>query len=303
MTTPKLSIATPQGRMYAREPGGTPVHPSITNVIETLSADMEWWEALCAANAAIEHSPLLGDVHNMPRGRAKWARERAAKDWLMGAAGRDRDAASARGDLVHDYAEQWARREIGAATSEDVNTARNDAVAGGAGAYLPHFEAFWAHWKPRVVAPEATVWNDTVGYAGTTDLLCEFTIRGRSVTAVLDWKTKKALWKRNGEQRLDLKESTALQLAAAAFAEEMWVEGSGWAPMPFVPQIGVGVAIGPDGWAARQYDIHRPAVWDTFAALRTAWGFKHGPATMTGRLQGPEHLILPEPALQRQQSA
>ena len=70
MTAPRLSIATDRGRMYARTPGGEPMHPSITNILEVLSADMGWWEALCAARRAIEHAPALADGHAMPRGRA-----------------------------------------------------------------------------------------------------------------------------------------------------------------------------------------------------------------------------------------
>ena len=293
MTAPRLSIATDRGRMYARTPGGEPMHPSITNILEVLSADMEWWEALCAARLAIEHAPALADVHAMPRGRAKWDRERAAKDWLMGAAARDRDECAERGDFVHDYAEVFAKRTIGDATDADVDAARERAVAGGAGAYLPHFEAFWARWEPVVIVPEATVWNDTVGYAGTTDLLCQIAVAGRAVNVILDYKTKRALYTSRGVEKSDLKPLTAMQLAAAAFAEEMWVDGKGWGSLPFVPEIGLGVVIGPDGFAVRQYNIHAPIVWDAFKALRVGWDFK-GADLMTSRLTGPDALILPD---------
>ena len=144
-----------------------------------------------------------------------------------------------------------------------------------------------------MIVPEATVWNDTVGYAGTTDLLCQIEVAGRAVNVILDYKTKRALYTSRGVEKSDLKPLTAMQLAAAAFAEEMWVDGKGWGSLPFVPEIGLGVVIGPDGFAVRQYNIHAPIVWDAFKALRVGWDFK-GADLMTSRLTGPDALILPD---------
>lgn len=301
MTSPKLAGATPYGRMYARTRGGTLEVPSITTVLDVLNQSMEWWEARCAVDLAYEHAERLANVRTMPNGPEKWKRERAAKEWLRGAATRDRDDSAARGDFVHDYAEVWSLKSIGQATQAEVDAQRIACEEAGVADYLPHFHQFWEDFQPRVHTPEATVWNHTVGYAGTTDLLCEIEVEGTPVPVVADWKTKKALYKRNGQPKdQDLRDYTGMQLAAAAFAEEVWVPGEAedgsqdsWAPMTFQAEVGLAVAIAPDGYAVRQYAIHSPPMFLRFQALRDAWNFYHeGPRMMSPKLSGPQDIRL-----------
>lgn len=302
MTSPRLAGATPHGRMYARTRGGTLEVPSITTVLDVLNQHMEWWEARCAVDVAYEHAERIARVALMPNGPEKWKKERAAKEWLRDAATRDRDEASARGDFVHDYAEVWSLMSIGKATQAEVDAKRAECEEAGVADFLPHFHQFWDDFKPRVVTPEATVWNQTVGYAGTTDLLCEIDVNGTSARVVADWKTKKALYKRNGEPKdKDLRDYTGMQLAAAAFAEEVWVPGEAedgsqdsWAPMDFKAEVGIAVAIAPDGYAVRQYAIQHPPMFERFTALRAAWEFyREGPRMMSGKLSGPQDIRLP----------
>ena len=80
--------------------------------------------------------------------------------------------AAKRGTAVHEACENYALYGIEDCPSE----------------YYGYFEAFKSWWdkeKPIVLAPECQVYHKMLGYAGTTDLLCE--IRG-SVT-IVDYKT------------------------------------------------------------------------------------------------------------------
>lgn len=302
MTAPKLATTYEWGRMYARERGGEPTVPSITTVMDVLDENMSWWDALCAADCAIEHAERLVAAKQLS-GRAKWDRLRTAKDWLMEAAERDRNERGRVGDLMHDYAEQVAFAQLGQASNDDVAAAKERAVTGGGGDLLPAFEQFWRDWQPRVLQPEATVWNSTIGYAGTTDLICELDVAGTTVTAVIDYKSKRGLFKRNGQRKdQDLRDLTGLQLCAAARAEEIWVPGSDeqgsqdvWAPFPHQIQVGLAVGIAHDGYVVRQYAIHHPLTWQTFSALRSAWDWKRGGAAlMSGILEGPNSVRVPQ---------
>lgn len=302
MTSPKLAGATQYGRMYGRTRGGNLEVPSITTVLDVLNQHMEWWEARCAVDAAWDWAHRIVEIKQTGD---DWRTERKAKDWMRAAAERDRNGSAARGDFVHDYAETWALMTIGQATQEDLDYHRALCEDNGAGAYLAHFHQFWEDWQPTVIMPEATVWNSTVGYAGTTDLLFQVEAQGRTVNIVGDYKTKKSLFKRNGEPKdVDLRDYTGMQLAAAAFAEEMWVPGAAedgsqdaWKPMDFGAEVGVGIAIAPDGYVVRQYAIHYEPMFEAFKALRQAWNFyQHGPRMMSPKLAGPDQMLLPNRA-------
>ena len=52
------------------------------------------------------------------------------------------------------------------------------------------FVRWWKEAKPTVIAREVTVWNDSVGYAGTVDLVC---CVGEEVW-IVDFKTSQYLW-------------------------------------------------------------------------------------------------------------
>lgn len=301
MTSPKLAGQTDHGRMYARTRGGTLEVPSITTVLDVLNQHMEWWEARCAIDAAWAWAHRIVQIKTETPN--DWRTERKAKDWMRTAAERDRDEAATRGDYVHEYAETYGLLSIGKATQADVDEKRADCEKAGALDYLTHFHRFWDDWQPRVVATEATVWNSTVGYAGTGDIIFEVDIDGRPVTVIGDWKTKRGLFKRNGEPKAqDLRDYTGMQLAAVANGEEIWTPGAAedgsedrWDPMEIRGEVGVGIALAPDGYAVRQYAIHHRPMFDTFKALREAWGFYwEGPRMMSEKLAGPQQLRLSE---------
>lgn len=292
MTDPRLAHTFDWGRMYARTRGGEPEVPSITTVLAVESQDLEWWEALCAVNATLDNIDRVQRVVHLPEGPDKWSQKRQMTDWLKDAAERDRNGASARGDKVHNYAEAFALREISKATDADVEEQRTICAEAGLLPFLDHVHRFWDEFHPKPLMPEATVWNKEVGYAGTTDLVCEIETSWGPAITIMDWKTKKALFLRNGKPKdYDLSAHTGMQLAAAAHAEEVWIEGATpeedkWVPWEYEVELGAAVAFAPDGYVVRQYDIHSPLVWDTFKALRSAWNFKRdGAATMSPKVE------------------
>lgn len=303
MTAPRLAQATDHGRMYSRTRGGHPVVPSITTVLDALNPRLEWWESLCTINETLQHIRAVNDVMSLPDGPEFWARRNRMKDFLMGAAERDRNESADRGDFVHNYAEVFALEQMGRATSADVQEQLDLCKKRGVEQYLAHFHEFWWDFAPRPILPEATVWNHTERYAGTTDLICEIDTSEGPLLTVLDFKTKKALFKRNGQRKdSDLRAYTAMQLVAAAMAEEYWVEGETpdqdrWEPWTFQPDIGLAVAFGPDGYAVRQYDIYDPLVWESFRALRQVWDWEsRGEAVMSDRIEQPADLKRLTPA-------
>ena len=294
MTDPRLAHTFDWGRMYSRTRGGEPEVPSITTVLAVEAADLEWWEAHCAVQATLDHIDRVAGVVHMPEGPEKWSSMKAMKLWLREAAERDRNAASIRGDKVHNYAEAFALNILGRATEAEVREQKTICSESGLDAYVEHFHRFWETFNPTPILPEATVWNATVGYAGTTDLICEIETPDGPTLTVLDYKTKKSLFLRNGVPKdKDLQVHTGMQLASAALAEEVWVEGATpeadrWEPWEYEVEMGVAVAIAPDGFAVRQYDIYNPLLWSTFKALRRAWDYRRsGADTMSPRVLSP----------------
>lgn len=298
MTDPQLAHTFDWGRMYSRTRGGEPEVPSITTILGVESQDMEWWEALCAVRATLDNLDRVVNVMNQPEGPEKWSVKRTMTDWLKNAAERDRNEASARGDKVHNYAEAFALREMGKATDSEVAEQRAICEEAGALQYIDHFHRFWDDFQPKPLMPEATVWNQEVGYAGTTDLVCELDAPWGPTVSVIDYKTKRGLFLRNGKPKdYDLSVHTGMQLVAAMHAEEVWREGATpdsdtWEPWEYEVELGAAVALAPDGYAVRQYDIHNPLVWETFKSLRSAWNYKrYGAATMGPRVESLENLV------------
>src|SRR5699024_8316874 len=84
------------------------------------------------------------------------------------AAERFRDEAAARGDRVHNYAEQVGLRALG--RPHEMAPMREVLAEHGEAAYADRFDEWWDLFDVRPLATELTVWNHTVGYAGTLDL-------------------------------------------------------------------------------------------------------------------------------------
>ena len=218
MTQPSLAHATEFGRMYSRSLTSVPEVPSITTVIGQEHKDLTGWAGHLAATELVQHHGLADAVSSASQLKSL-ARHASS------AAERFRDAAARRGDRVHQYAEQVARRALG--TPADVETAHAALVDNGESAFADRFDQWWELYDVRPLAAEVTVWNHSVGYAGTLDLVAD--IGGRA--CVIDFKTKGM--DRRGRAK-PLNESVVMQLVAGVQADELLVDAQAgiWEPWP-----------------------------------------------------------------------
>ena len=259
MTSPRLASDTDFGRMYARELGGELKVPSITTVISQQATDLSGWHGYMAAKAALED-------HRSYRASSSAGLKYAIIRDAASASERFRDESAARGDRVHNYAENIALRELG--KPHEVEETRELLMSHGEQAYADRFDEWWELYRPKPLATEVTIWNETVGYAGTLDLVAE--IAGH--VCVIDYKTK-GTDKKGRVKALDPK--VVMQLVAGVKAEEALIdaeEGS-WEPWKYsAAPILMGVAVGQTEVVPQQAN---PAVlesnWYKFCALKRVW--------------------------------
>lgn len=259
MTSPKLAHQTNSGRMYSRQVGGPGIVPSITTVIGMDALDLSGWAGYMAAKALSE-DPQLSQAVNDPRQMRSLVRS------ASGAAEIYRDLAAARGDRVHNYAEAYALRELG--LEHDLLAARSALEENNELGYLQHFETWWAEYQVEPLAAEVTVWNETVGYAGTIDLVAK--IGGR--VCIVDYKTKTS--DREGiVKRPD--DKVIMQLAAACKAEEQIVDAERglWKPWEYgTDAMLLAVALGDTGTRTFMAPpAALPDYWAKFFVLKRHW--------------------------------
>ena len=260
MTQPRLATQTEQGRMYARAVGGEPEVPSITTDIGQQAQDLGGWHGYMAAKAALE------DDRSIRAGRSAGLRHAVIRD-AAGAAERYRDQAAARGDRVHEYCENVALRALG--EEHDVEGTRETLALHAESAWADRFDEWWELYRPEPIATELTVWNQTVGYAGTLDLVAR--IGGR--VCLIDYKTK-GTDRKGRVKALDAK--VIMQLVAGVKAEECLVdaEAGSWEPWPHADApVLLGVALGETEVRAQQANPDLlEGNWYKFCALRKVWG-------------------------------
>lgn len=256
-----LATATDHGRMYARKVGGELLVPSITTVISQQANDLSGWHGYMAAKAALEDQRAYR-AYNSAGMRFAIIRDAAA------ASERYRDDAAARGDRVHNYAEQVALRAMG--QPHEVEGHRENLIAHGEQAYADRFDEWWELYQPKPLATEVTIWNETVGYAGTLDLVAE--IAGR--TCIIDYKTKGT--DRKGRVK-PLDDKVVMQLVAGLKAEEALVDadtGDWQAWTHGDAPILMGVALGETQVVPQQAN---PKIlksnWYKFCALKRVWDY------------------------------
>lgn len=260
MTSPRLASDTDYGRMYARQVGGELLVPSITTVISQQATDLGGWHGYMAAKAVLEDQR----AYRVGSSGMKFAIIRDAAS----ASERYRDEAAARGDRVHNYAEQVALQYMGKDHEKEAH--REILLAHGEQAFADRFDEWWDTWQPRPLATEVTIWNGKVGYAGTLDLVAE--IAGR--TCIIDYKTK-GTDKRGRVKALDPK--VVMQLVAGVKAEEALLDADAgqWEEWQYgSAPILMGVAVGETQVVPQQAN---PAVleknWYKFCALRRVWEY------------------------------
>ncbi len=245
--------------MYARSLTERPTVPSITTVIGMQSMDLDGWVGYMAANA-LAASPTLAEAVGRPDKMRPLVRASAS------AAADYREAAAARGDRVHFYAEQVSLRDLG--REHRLDQAREALAAAQELRFAERFDEWWKGFGVVPLEPEVSVWNQTVGYAGTLDLVA--TIAGR--LCLIDFKTKGT--DRNGQiKAMDPK--VVMQLVAGMKAEESLVDASTgtWQPWRYGQDpLLLAVAIGEtEVLPMRANPEVLPAYWYKFCALRKLW--------------------------------
>jgi len=153
------------------------------------------WTVSKVVERATDEYPLLVQMMERPkrpreRVRDKNVKKEAAR-WLRSAATEERDSAAELGTLVHDLA--VARTPLAEVKDPD------------AVPYLAQFYDWLRASGVNIIATEQQVWNLSIGYAGTFDLLCEWP---DGTIDVIDLKTGRGTYTDH-----------ALQLVSYALAE------------------------------------------------------------------------------------
>ncbi|OFI39037.1 cytochrome [Arthrobacter sp. SW1] len=259
MTDPLLAHATDYGRMYARSTTEGFSVPSITTVIGQQAHSLDGWFGYMGANS-LANDPDLPRLLGSPAG-LRQAVNKAAK-----AAEVYRDDAAQRGDRVHNYCEQVALRALG--REHRVEESRDILASHGEQAFAARFDEWWELYRVEPLAPEITVWNSSVGYAGTLDLVAR--INGR--ICLIDYKTKGT--NRDGTVKA-LDDKVVMQLVAGMKAEESLVDpvAGQWEPWKYGEDpVLLAVAIGETEVRPQRAN---PEVlkhhWWKFCALKRVW--------------------------------
>lgn len=169
-------------------------YPGATRPAGELSKDAVInWAKTEAARCAIENYDIVADL--VKRGGTE-----AAVKWIAALPDYKRDLAGTLGSAVHTLAEQIQRG--GEVTVGEIERP-----------YIEAYQAFIEAEKPTSVKVERMVFNPTVGYAGTLDMLC----RLGGTPTLLDIKT--------GASAGGVWPETTLQLAAYRYAEFVGVPG------------------------------------------------------------------------------
>jgi len=244
MTAPQYAQDTDNGRYYFH-PGDKRSVPSITNVksVKNFKAAGAVAAKECATYASKNRAMLATldeqDAWSLVKGAPY--RPDAAKN-----------IASKNGDIVHG----WIDEHIGGNVVDpmvyiDINTGEEKPSNPTARGMWRAFLDFEAHYQPEWFMSEFTVWNDTVGYAGTMDWAAW--INGNLILA--DNKSGKAAYP-----------DMALQLAAGGFAEFILKPDGSEIEVPKFDRYGI-LHVRPQYWELIPV-AHVPEWWEAFKALK-----------------------------------
>lgn len=206
MTKPILAVQTNEGRMYVHPLTGEAVY-SVTTIIEQgIPKKLDDWAGKQAAKYAVQNWHELTLKPEIERLRLiAQAHERVRKE------------AADKGDTVHNSAEAKVKGE------PDDNSP----------GHMKQLDNFFIVSQLTPLYTEVSVWNRTIGYAGTADLVAQDQ-QGRYI--LIDYKTGRGIWP-----------EMAVQLEALARAEFI-IEPSGEEiPLPPIAEVGV-LHLRPRSW-------------------------------------------------------
>lgn len=191
---PELSEQIKSGRAYA---WNDERFPGVTTLLGELNKPaLPAWYAKVTAEFAVNEFEAWKKLDND-----------TAVDLLKGAPIRARDNAGNRGTKVHAAVPNVAG--LGALRLEqELRRFERSMGDGELDGYVAGAVKFLQLFAEDVEAQEVTVFSQRYGYAGTADLLATLQVDGRSVRAVVDWKSGAGVY-----------QDAALQMAAYALAD------------------------------------------------------------------------------------
>lgn len=219
--------------------------PSVTTILSTAlnKPALVGWAAKTVAEEAMAMLPALV--------RMSRTDYQGAVKMLKGSPYAQRDAAGDAGTAAHKLAEAYILGQPYEVPDPDSDLGRT----------LGQFVRFLEEWRPEFEATEAVVANTTIGYAGSLDAIARVPQLGNRLL-VWDWKTSKSgpypEW--------------ALQTAAYARAEHLWLPDGTKVPMPPVEGAAV-LRLRPDFYAVHVVEADLDELLAAFAAARhiAAW--------------------------------
>lgn len=236
MTAPKNATSTRSGSRKYIWPATGETFDSVTTILNSLPKHaLKAWAAKMVATFAVDNQAFISEMDRD-----------AAIDWLKREPLRSTQKAANLGSAIHHAIEHDT-------VEPDEHTAP----------YLEQWAAFNTAHRPVYEASELTVYNRTVGYAGTLDALIVSPKTG--CRYIVDWKTGKGVYP-----------ESALQLAAYAHAQ--WADHGDnlETPLPAISR-GLIVHLQPDHYTIHQVDIGGTDLWQTFRHLAAVHRWLSGP--------------------------
>ena len=219
--------------------------PSVTTILSTAlnKPALPGWAAKVVAEEALANLPQIVRMSRTDRD--------GAIKFLKGRPYAQRDAAADAGTKAHALAEAYVLGQ-----PYEVPDAKSDL-----GKTLQQFLRFLDDWKPAFEATEAVVANTTIGYAGSLDAIARIPGMGNRLL-VIDYKTSKTgpypEW--------------ALQTAAYARAEHLWLPDGTKVPMPEVEGAAV-LRLRPNFYALHPVEVDLDELLAAFTAARNLAGW------------------------------
>lgn len=212
--------------------------PSVTTVLDVAlnKPALPAWAARTVAEQAMQWLPRLVKASRTAEGRDD------AVKWLKGRPYAQRDEAAAAGTAAHAIAEAHTLGQPYQVPDPDTD----------AGKTLLQFLKFMDDWRPQFEASEAVVVNRSIGYAGTLDAICRLPGLDNRLL-VVDYKTS-----RTGPYG-----EWALQIAAYARAETLWLRNGETVDMPHIDGAVV-LRLRPNFYALHKVDADLDHLLDVF---------------------------------------
>lgn len=213
--------------------------PGVTTILGVLDKPaIPKWAAGQVAEYVADNPNGIEELRRLGRGPMVQA--------LKGIPWEKRDQAGARGNVLHDYAEQLLNGEEVEVDDEHV-------------AVMEHALAFMEDWHIEPILVEFPCASREHQWAGTGDLIARYTRpdTGASGTAIFDWKSGKALYP-----------EYAWQFNAYAHAEFYGLDGDE-NPIPAC-DAAFGVQIRADGYDVAPFAFG-PDIYDEFLVIRRAF--------------------------------